>query len=121
MRRNGSLILRIAAWLIAAVVTAGAVSGCGVGGYEPAELDRAEVLMQQYPDSALHLLESVDNTKSLSERGRARYAVLLSQAYDKNYIDVTNDSLISIATDYFSERSDDRRYDMLSHYYHARV
>ncbi len=66
-------------------------------------LDRADSLMESRPDSALALLDSID-AGAISDRStRARYALLMSQALDKNYIDVTSDSLISIATRYYAD------------------
>ncbi len=86
---------------------------------EAAALDRAERLMEEHPDSALALLDTIDGSR-LTGEVQARHALLLSQALDKNYIDVTDDSLINIAVGYY-EKSDDLRRLMLSHFYHARV
>ncbi len=80
-------------------------------------LEAAEELMEERPDSALTMLSAVDG-KRLTGEAQARHALLLSQAYDKNYIDLTNDSLISIAVDFYS-RSDDRRHRMLAYYYQS--
>lgn len=82
------------------------------------EFDRAERLMEEHPDSALALL----NTMIISNdaESQARYALLLSQARDKNYIDVTDDSLILLAVNYYEKRNDLYRL-MLSYFYHARV
>ncbi len=66
-------------------------------------LDRADSLMESRPDSALALLDSVDPGAISRSSTRARYALLMSQALDKNYIDVTSDSLISIATRYYAD------------------
>jgi len=46
--------------------------------------------------------------------------LLHSQALDKNYIDVTNDSLISVAVEYYKDK-DDVRSKFLSYYYMGRV
>lgn len=78
-------------------------------------LDVAESIMEEDPDSALVLLTDIDGS-TLTGETQARHALLLSQAYDKNYIDLTNDSLISIAYDYFTYTGNER-YKMLSHYY----
>lgn len=86
---------------------------------EVAALDRAESLMEEHPDSALALLDTIDGS-GLTGEVHARHALLLSQALDKNYIDVTDDSLINIAVDYY-EKGDDLRRLMLSYFYHARV
>ena len=67
----------------------------------------AENLMMEHPDSALSVLESIDGS-CLTGELQARHALLLSQAYDKNYIDLTSDSLISIATDYYEKHGNDR-------------
>jgi tetratricopeptide (TPR) repeat protein len=51
---------------------------------------------------------------------RAYYALLYTQAQDKNYIDEVNDSLISVAVDYY-RNTDDTRHKFLSYYYKGRV
>ena len=58
-------------------------------------LNRAEAVMNESPDSALNLLRTLTFDDFQKEKNHARYALLHSQALDKNYIDVTNDSLIS--------------------------
>lgn len=78
-------------------------------------LDHAESLMDEHPDSALTMLEAIDGS-SLSGESQARYALLLSQAYDKNYIDLTSDSLIGIAAGYYENHSDDRCLMMCNYY-----
>lgn len=80
-------------------------------------LDVAEFLMDDRPDSALALLTDVDGS-TLNGETQARYALLLSQAYDKNYIDIANDSLIKIFLSYFASHND-LGYRMLSEYYSA--
>lgn len=83
-------------------------------------LAHAEAIMQEHPDSALSILQAIDTETISTDRCRALHALLLSQAYDKNYIDLTCDSIISIAVDYFSD-SDEHHYAMLAHYYHGRI
>ena len=53
------------------------------------QMDKAECLMNEKPDSALIILRNIDKTIELSESQNARYALLYSQALDKNYIDET--------------------------------
>ena len=84
-----------------------------------AMLDRAEPLIETAPDTALALLDSIDSHR-LARADNARYALLMSQALDKNYIDVTDDSLINIAVDYYQKHGN-KHYKMLSHYYRGRV
>ena len=83
-------------------------------------LHRAEALMNEHPDSALTLLQSVSPDEMGQNRTRALYALLYTQAQDKNYIDESNDSLISVAVDYY-RNTDDVRHQFLSYYYKGRV
>lgn len=80
-------------------------------------LDAAESMMEEHPDSALALLTTIEG-RTLKGETQARYALLLSQAYDKNYIDVPNDSLASIALHYYTEHNQ-AYYAMLAEYYLA--
>ena len=83
-------------------------------------LNRAETLMDEHPDSSLVLLRTLTFDDFRKESNRARYALLHSQALDKNYIDVTSDSLISVAVEYYKDK-DDVRGKFLSYYYMGRV
>ena len=83
-------------------------------------LHRAEALMNEYPDSALQLLRALPVADMQQTSNRARYALLYSQALDKNYIDETNDSLINIAVDYYRTTGDVRS-KFLAFYYRGRV
>ena len=67
-------------------------------------LKRADKLMNVRPDSALVILEAVpfEELKGLGER--AYYALLLTQARDKNYLLQTDDSLIQSAVSYYDAR-----------------
>ncbi|MBD5176687.1 MAG: hypothetical protein HDT05_04635 [Bacteroidales bacterium] len=64
-------------------------------------MDRAESLMEQHPDSALAILETV-NPKSLrSKADKARRSLLMTMAVDKNYIDTTDFRILQPALDYY--------------------
>lgn len=80
-------------------------------------LDVAESIMESHPDSALALLTAIDG-RALTGETQARHALLLSHAYNKNYIDETDDSLISIAVNYY-DSTNDLRNQMRSHYFLA--
>ena len=84
-------------------------------------LSRAEALMTQAPDSALMLLEDLSKGALRGRENRAHFALLYSQALDKNYIDRSNDSIISIAVDYYSTRRSEPEKLFLSYYYLGRV
>ena len=83
-------------------------------------LHRAEALMNEYPDSAWTLLNTISPDEMGQNRNRALYALLYTQAQDKTYRDETNDSLISVAVDYYRDTDDVRR-KFLSYYYKGRV
>ena len=83
-------------------------------------LHRAETLMNEYPDSVWTLLNTISPDDMGQNRNRALYALLYTQAQDKTYRDETDDSLISIAVDYYRDTDDVRR-KFLSYYYKGRV
>ena len=56
-------------------------------------LQEADACMSAHPETALAMLDSIDTEHISSKRLKARYALLYSIALDKNYIDVTNDSI----------------------------
>ena len=68
------------------------LTACGENERNSQFLERAENIMNDSCDVALSMLQDSINPKTLTtERGRAIYAVLLSQALDKNYIDIASD------------------------------
>lgn len=64
-------------------------------------LDLADDLMESRPDSALTVLSSIDTTSLADDGEKARYALLMSMALDKNYIDTTNFDILQPAIDYY--------------------
>jgi hypothetical protein len=76
--------------------------------------------MNEEPDSAWTLLNTISPDEMGQNRNRALYALLYTQAQDKTYRDETNDSLISVAVDYYRDTDDVRR-KFLSYYYKGRV
>lgn len=67
--------------------------------------DKVERYMEIYPDSALLLLNQLPHPEKLRGENSADYALLLTQARDKNYLDsLQSDSLIKIAVDYYRGR-----------------
>ena len=79
------------------------------------ELQRAEALMYPYPDSALHILQTMDMPGD--ELNRATWALFTTQAKYKLY-QTQSDSLINIALPYFLENGDTQR-KALTLYYRA--
>lgn len=93
---------------------------CGGPKHIRQQLDRAEMLMNEHPDSALKILGPMDRQALETPETKARHALLLSQALDKNYIDVDNDSLIGEAVRYYSRRGNEVE-RAKAHYYYAVV
>ena len=60
-----------------------------------AVLDKAgEVMETENPAVVRTMLDSINTEELNTRRLRARYALLYSQALDKNYIDLATDSII---------------------------
>lgn len=86
------------------------------------KLEHADSLMLVAPDSALTFLESLtSNEINSTSSSQALYALLLTQAKDKNCIPHSNDSLINIAVKYYDLKDDDDFLRAKSHYYLGRV
>ena len=82
-------------------------------------LDEAEALIQNKPDSALTILQQLKSEGSQAEQ--ARYALLYSEALDKNHIKATNDSLIRRAWEYYKHHPKDLRRQCKTLYYWGKV
>lgn len=83
-------------------------------------LNRIDAVIETEPAQALHLLDSLDRSQLYDAAQRAKFALLYTQAQDKNYIDETNDSLIRVAVDYY-EQHRNLRDKFRSLYYLGRV
>jgi tetratricopeptide (TPR) repeat protein len=71
---------------------------------EQEKLDYAETIMEVHPDSALTLLSSIDKRKISRRKQKAQYALLMSIALDKNYIDTTTFDVLQPAIDYYLKK-----------------
>ena len=91
--------------------------GCG-GRIGMRQLNELEARVNDAPDSVLTVLTAADMPRW--GEARALYALLTVQAQDKSFIDVADDSLICVATDYYATSSD-ARHRMLAFYYLSRV
>lgn len=80
----------------------------------------AENLMTQHPDSSMAILSDIDREQLRSDKERARYALLMSMALDKNYIDTTTFDVIQPAIDYYLENgTPDEK--LKTNYYQGRI
>lgn len=96
------------------------LSACHGGGNKTALLHQADSLMQEYPDSALTILESIPHPEKLYGSDKADYALFLTRAKTKLNIYQKSDSLIRIAVDYY-DRSWDKARKMQAYYYRGCV
>lgn len=87
---------------------------------EVPELDTADSLMERRPDSALVLLQQVDTSCLTSRHTRARYAMLMSMALDKNYIDLKDFHVLQPAIDYYENHGTPTE-QLRTFYYQGRI
>lgn len=86
------------------------------------DMDSAESVMEEFPDSALLILEDIDSDKLSSNEGKARHALLMSMALDKNYVDTTTFNVLQPAIDYYLDKNKGNPDDKLrTHYYRGRI
>lgn len=92
-------------WILTAM---GLVISCTGNEKEASDVfNKVEGYMETHPDSALLLLTEFSHPEELSKRLRADYALLLTQARDRNYLDtLQSDSLIKVAADYYRGSED---------------
>lgn len=71
-------------------------------------LNDVESFIMDHPDSALLILESMNREDLKTARTKAHHALLHAMALDKNYIDVTDDSIASVAVEYYLKHGPQR-------------
>lgn len=79
-------------------------------------LNDVESYIMERPDSALAVLESIDRVDLNTARTKAHHALLHAMALDKNYIDVTEDSIAKVATEYYKKHGPRRNYARALYY-----
>lgn len=77
---------------------------------------QAEESMTIAPDSSLAIIQSVDGSSLQTKGLRARHALLMTMAQDKCHIDVSEDSTIRVAYNYYRNHGN-MRDRLLSAYY----
>lgn len=84
------------------------------------EMLRADSLIESRPDSSFAILKAIDTTRLKGKEEQAKYALLMSMALDKNYIDTTDFSVLQPAIDYYTENgSPDEK--LRTYYYMGRI
>ena len=76
--------------------------------------------IESRPDSALAVLEEIDKAELTSKELEAKYALLMSMALDKNYIDRTDFEVLQPAIDYY-ENHGSATDKLRTFYYQGRI
>lgn len=84
------------------------------------ELKDVESYINERPDSALQVLQSIDVSSLKCKLTYNHYHLLLAQAKDKCFIDETDDSLMLRVVDYYKTRNDFNKL-FRSYYYLGRI
>lgn len=83
-------------------------------------LTQVESYIEERPDSALTVLQGMDKDELSGKEEKAKYALLLSMALDKNYVDKTDFEVLQPAIDYY--QSHGTATDKLrTYYYQGRI
>ena len=107
-------------WVLIIAFITGAVFSCTDNSEAEKRLTSAEALMNQHPDSALAILQGIDRSSLSSGKEKALYALLMSQALDKNYIDTTTFDILQPAIDYYIDKgTPDEK--LTTFYYQGRI
>lgn len=103
---------------IGSILSSVSLSSCSSSAKNPMLLC-VDSLMEEYPDSALVILESISSPQKMPRADRALYALLLTQARHKNYIALEDDSLIKTAVEYYGDRKKSVRAAKARYYWGA--
>ena len=79
-----------------------------------------ERIIEERPDSVLNVLQTIDTEELANDEERAKHAVLLSMALDKNYIDKTSFEVLQPAIDYYEDNGSATD-KLRTYYYQGRI
>ena len=98
MNKTISFILFLLLFMLASMLP-----GCSgrESRYDSRLVHADSVLRSNDPDSALRLLTAIDGRQLSTDGDRAYHALLLTQAQYRCYVDITSDSTINEALDYY--------------------
>lgn len=109
--KKSSLILMAA--VVLAAVSCGGSGAAGV-------LDRAEAIMNERPERALEMLDSLAASGVRGKSVEARLSLLRSMALDKNAMDTADVSIVLPAVRYYGRRGDELR-KAQAYFYYGRI
>ena len=79
-------------------------------------LEKAEAIVEQCPDSALVLLDSIPDARDLGKKQCCQYLLVQIQAKDKSYRDITSDTVIFDVKNYYLRTGNFNRTALASYY-----
>ena len=97
-----------------------ALSACNETRSIRSQLNDADLLVNEKPDSVLNMLQSYDISSLRNASLKNHYYLLLTQAKDKCYIDETDDSLMTTVVDYYKRHRNSEKL-FLSYFYLGRI
>lgn len=107
-------------YVLVMVLFTGIIFSCTENSELKKQFASAESLMNNHPDSALAVLRKINRSSLSSDKMKAKYALLMSQALDKNYIDTTSFDILQPAIDYYLRKgtADEK---LRTYYYQGRI
>lgn len=105
---------------IAFILLALCMVACGQHSKHWETLTQVESFMEERPDSALIVLQGIDIEELASKEEKAKHALLLSMALDKNVIDRTNFEILHPAIDYYKNNGSPTE-QMLTLFYQGQI
>ena len=85
-----------------------------------ATITAMESIIEERPDSVLNVLQDIDTDELVGDEERAKYALLLSMALDKNVIDKTDFEVLQPAIDYYEDNGSATD-KLRTYYYQGRI
>ena len=105
---------------IAFILLALCMVACGQHSKHWETLTQVESFMEERPDSALIVLQGIDIEELASKEEKAKHALLLSVALDKNVIDRTDFEILHPAIDYYKNNGSPTE-QMLTLFYQGQI
>lgn len=105
---------------IAFILLALCMVACGQHSKHWETLTQVEAFMEERPDSALIVLQGIDIEELASKEEKAKHALLLSMALDKNVIDRTDFEILHPAIDYYKNNGSPTE-QMLTLFYQGQI
>ena len=106
--------------LLTILVLALCLASCNRHSEHWATITAMERIIEERPDSVLNVLQTIDTDELVGDEERAKHALLLSMALDKNYIDKTSFEVLQPAIDYYEDNGSATD-KLRTYYYQARI